>query len=436
MRRVPNAGTVFSPLDAELGLLPNHRFSPQVEVLAARLGSTVDFAEATALLDLAVGVPMGATTLRRCTYAAGTAALAVEAAALAQVMQTPARAAQPPAVLQVSLDATKVPLVGGGWTDVKLAVFADLTPGPPHDDGAPTLVPQTTSYVARWEPAAQFGQTITLEAQRRGIDEAAVVVSPNDGAEWIQGNLDLIAPQAIRVLDFPHAVEHLGVLAALVYGEGSAEAGRWVAAHRQVLHEQGGDDLFAALVACQTQGPCPSALVDAEGRTPQERLEREVTYFTSRASQLAYPTFRQHGYPSGSGAVESGHKVVIGMRFKGAGQHWASPHLNPLLVLRCASCNDRWAATWTAAWTRQGQDARQAHYIAQQQRRAARLTLLSALSPLPPAASPAARPATTTAYQPVAPSSTPRPKLVVDGRPTADHPWRHFSLHPRRRAAG
>jgi hypothetical protein len=436
MRRVPSAGTVFSPLDAELGLLPNHRFSPQVEALAARLGSTVDFAEATALLDLAVGVQMGATTLRRCTYAAGEAALTVEAAALAQVMRAPARAALPPAVLQVSLDATKVPLVGGGWTDVKLAVFADLAPGAPREDGGPTLVPQTTSYVARWEPAAQFGQTITLEAQRRGIDEAAVVVSPNDGAEWIQGNLDLIAPQAIRVLDFPHAVEHLGVLAALVYGEGSAEAGQWVAAQRTVLHEQGADALLPALAVCQAHGPCPGALVDAEGRTPPERLQREVTYFTSRTSQLAYPTFRQHGYPIGSGAVESGHKVVIGTRFKGAGQHWASPHLNPLLVLCCARCNDRWTATWATAWTRQGQATRHARHAAQQQRRAARLTLLPAPPPMPTAASPASLPTSTTALNPITSAPPPRPKLVVAGRPTADHPWRQFSLPPRHRAAG
>jgi len=240
------------------------------------------------------------------------------------------RAAQPPAVLQVSLDATKVPLVGGGWTDVKLAVFADLALGPPLEDGPPTLAPQTTSYVARWEPAARFGETITLEAQRRRLEEAGVVVSPNDGAEWIQG-----------IPDFPHAIEHLGAVATLVHGEGSAEAAAWVAAQRKALHDRGPDRLLLALTACQVRGPCASALADAERRTPQERLQREVAYFTSRVGQLAYPAFRQHGYPIGSGAVESGHKVVIGARFKGAGQHWVSHHLNPLLVLRCASCNAR-----------------------------------------------------------------------------------------------
>lgn len=405
-----------------MGLLPNHRFSPRVEELAARLGSAVPFAEAAELLLLAVGVRMGATTVRERTYAAGEAALAVEEVALAQAMRAPARAAQPPAVLQVSIDATKVPLVGGGWTDVKLAVFADLVPGPPGRDGCPTLAPQTTSYVARWEPAARFGQTLTLEAQRRGIDEAGVVVSPNDGADWIQGNLDLLAPQAVRVLDFPHAVEHLGVLAALVYGEGSSAATDWVAHQRQALRAHGADALLPALADCQARGPCPGALVDAEGRTPADRLRREVAYFISRAAQLAYPAFRQQGYPIGSGMVESGHKVVIGPRFKGAGQHWAAPHLNPLLALRCASCNDRWLTAWPPLWLQQGQQAQAHHAASQRQRRQARLTLPAAM---PAAAGPAP------AAPPRDAPAPPRPKLVVAGRPTAAHPWRKPFLVPR-----
>ena len=387
-----------------------------MEELAARLGSAVPFAEAAELLLLAAGVRLGATTLRERTYAAGAAALAVEGEALARAMRAPARAAQPPAVLQVSIDATKVPLVGGGWTDVKLAVFADLAPGPAGRDGCPTLVPQTTSYAARWEAAAQFGQTLTLEAQRRGLDEAGVVVSPNDGAEWIQGNLDLVAPQAIRILDFPHAVEHLGALAALVYGEGSAEASAWVTAQRAALRDRGADALLPALAACQARGPCASALVDAEGRTPADRLRREVAYFTSRAAQLAYPAFRQRGYPIGSGMVESGHKVVIGPRFKGAGQHWADRHLNPLLALRCAGCNDRWGATWPTLWAQQGQQAQAHHAATQRCRRQARPATPSP----PPAPAPAAPPRPAPA--------PPRPALVVAGRPTAAHPWRRFSF--------
>lgn len=92
-----------------MGLLPNHRFSPRVEEVLARLGGTVDFAEACDLLRLVLGVRVSEATLRQRTYAAGEAALAVEQAALARAVRSPAAAAAPPAVLQVSIDATKVP---------------------------------------------------------------------------------------------------------------------------------------------------------------------------------------------------------------------------------------------------------------------------------------------------------------------------------------
>ena len=394
-----------------------------MEALAARLGSTVPFEEAGAVLALALGVQVSAATLRRQTYAAGEAALTVEDAALHVALATPVVHPAPPALLQVSIDATKVPLVGGAWTDVKLAVFAELVPGPADDTGQPTHAPQHHSYVARWEPAAQFGQTLTLEAQQRGVDEAGTVVSPNDGADWIQGTLDLIAPQAVRILDFPHAVEHLGTLAALVTDHDAAAAA-WVATQRTAFVRQGAGVVLATLEDCLAQGPSPTARPDAEGRAPAEQLAREVAYFTTRAAQLAYPSFRAAGYPLGSGLVESGQKVVIGPRFKGAGHHWASQHLNPLLVLRCASCNERWPATWATAWGEQCQQAQRTRRAAQQCRRTARLTLL-ARPPAPPPVSATPPPVPTAPGRAAAP---PRPKLVVDGRPTATHPWRHFRL--------
>jgi hypothetical protein len=390
-----------------LGLLPNHRFTPRVEELLARLGSAVAFAGARDLLRQVLGVAVSEATLRQRTYAAGEAALAVERAALAAVLAAPAPAAATE-VLQLSVDATKVPLVQGAWTDVKLAAFAELVPGPPDAAGRPTTEAVALSYAARWEPAEQFGATITLEAQRRGLDEAQAVVSPNDGAEWIQGNLDLVAPRAVRILDFPHAVEHLGTIAGLVYCEGSADARAWVAAQRRALYDTGPATLLAALPACLARGPCAGAPPGPDGLTPAERLAREAAYFTKRVAQLDYPAFRARGYPTGSGIVESGHKVVVGARFKGAGQHWATAHLNPLLVLRCAACNERWGEAWPALWAEQCRHAGVARRLAQQERRAAR----TEAPPSPPVPPPA--------------------KLVVDGRPTAGHPWRRFTLAPAR----
>ncbi len=267
--------------------------------------------------------------------------------------------------------------------------------------------------MARWAPAERFGLTITPEAQRRGVDEALVVVSPNDGAAWIQGNLDLVAHRAVRILDLPHAVEHLGTVAALLHGEGTAEARAWVAAQRRALLDDGPAPLLAALAAGQARGPCAAARAAADGHTPAEQLAREAAYFAKRAAQIDYPSFRRQGYPIGSGIAESGHKVVLAPRLKRAGQHWADHHLNPLLVLRCASCNDRWGEGWSALWAEQRRQTSAARRLAQQTRRATR----RGPHPPPPPAPP-----------PPAPAPPSRPKRVVAGRPTAAYPWRKFAF--------
>ena len=44
--------------------------------------------------------------------------------------------------------------------------------------------------------------------------------------------------------------------------------------------------------------------------------------------------------------VESANKVVVEARLKGAGMHWSRLSVNPLLALRNAVCNDRWAEAW------------------------------------------------------------------------------------------
>lgn len=149
-----SAATVF-PQDAEVGLLLIHRFTPRVEDVAARVGATAPCAEAAALLRAVLGVQVSEATQWRLTYAAGAAAVAVEACEIARIeRELPAVPVQPER-MQTSVDATKVPLVGGAWTDAKLAVIANLMPAV-DAEGRPTIEAVNLSYVARWEPADVF----------------------------------------------------------------------------------------------------------------------------------------------------------------------------------------------------------------------------------------------------------------------------------------
>src|SRR5712692_9059845 len=121
MPPAPRAAAGFPPLDVELGLLPKQRRTPRLEEMLARFGTCHDFAEAADQFTFVTGVPLSEATARRRTYAAGRAALAQEAAALAQIERDLPAPPVTPQRVQMSVDATTVPLVGGRWTEVKLA---------------------------------------------------------------------------------------------------------------------------------------------------------------------------------------------------------------------------------------------------------------------------------------------------------------------------
>ena len=286
-------------------LRPFERYTPRVAEVMARLGATLPFGEATDLLEKVCGVHLNEATERRQTYAAGAAALAVEAMELEQVERELPVAASPPDRVQGSFDATKVPLVGGDWTEIKLGVFSDLVPGR-EADGQPVLQATNHSYAARWEPADRFARTVTLEASRRGVDEAGLVVSPNDGAEWIQGVLDRVAPQAVRILDEMHAAEHLGVMAGLVFGPGTAAAKAWVDQQRTRLRTEPPAGVLAELARCLRRGPRPGAPVGEDGVEPAQLLAREVAYFHKRADQIRYAEFRQQELWGGKTSMDQG----------------------------------------------------------------------------------------------------------------------------------
>jgi len=83
----------------------------------------------------------------------------------------------------------------------------------------------------------------------------------------------------------------------------------------------------------------------AQHKEVQEHLE----YLRKREMLMQYPQFRRDDWPIGSGMVESANKNVVEARLKGTGMHWERTHVNPMLALRNAICNDRWREMWKTA---------------------------------------------------------------------------------------
>jgi hypothetical protein len=374
-----------------------------------RLAAQLPFRQAARECEWFLGVAPSAATVRRMTEAAGAAQVASEEADRLRLEQVAPPSPPGPAVQQVSVDGAMVPLVGGEWAEVKTVAIGTVTSVRPTAAGTPPVQTDDWSYFSRLADAETFSHAALVELHRRGTFAAGTVVAPVDGSAWCQGFYDLHRPDAVRILDFPHAGEHLSAPARAIWGQGSATTQAWVDAWLPQLKT--GDPAEVLAAVCQLP-------VEAAGDAAAAAAVRAATvaYLASRWDQIQYATFLAQGYPIGSGSVESANKLVVEARLKGSGMHWARPHVTPMLALRNVVCNDRWAEAWPQMVGQQRQAVAAQRRARHEQRRAAHL--VPAL-PTPPSTAP---PAAAAAPSPtVVPHRAP---CVVAGRPTAAHPWK------------
>jgi hypothetical protein len=376
-----------------------------------RLGAWAPFGRAAGLLAHFPGTRVSEATAPRATERAGEAWLRVQAAATERIEGGAAApgdgAVRAPDTLEVSADGALVCLVGGEWAEVKLATVGEV--GIAADGTAAT---SALSYFARLTDADTFGREALVECERRGVSRAAAVVAVADGAPRSQGFFDLHCPEAVRILDFPHALGYLARAAQEAFGPGTEATSAWIGAQAPALKHGDPDQVLADLATL----PATAAREDAP------------RYLTERRALIAYAAFRAAGYPIGSGCVESGNKVVIEERLKGAGMRWRRDHANAMAARRTVVDNDRWGEAWPQI---AGQLRAQARLAATARRRARlahhpappRLAVTPSPPPLPDDED---RGGASAAIPPAPP-----PKRVVNGRPTSAHPWkRRLLLRP------
>ena len=374
--------------------------TPRLHEQMVRLGSWIpSFRQAAGVLADFTGVFVSEASSRRYTEQAGAACVTVEEAFVNQIE----REMPPPPIgvakLQMSVDGVMVPLVGGEWAEVKNLVIGEI--GDPVQERGEQVVHLTTlSYFSRLSTSDAFQRQTLGETHRRGVESAKTVAAVNDGAEWIPGFVNYHRPDAVSILDFPHASEYVSEIGQASFG---AEANRpWLAKQLHTLKHKGCEPVLTELRALVAQHP--------------EQADA-LNYLEKRKPQMDYPTFQAAGLPIGSGCVESGNKLVVEARLKGSGMHWARPHVDPMLALRNVVCNDRWEEDWPAI----------ARTLRNQSRRPRPACPVQPANPKPfLPLPPPARPEPPLPVIPPAPTQD--PSAPRSRRPAANHPWRHSPI--------
>lgn len=236
----------------------------------------------------------------------------------------------------MSTDGAMISLVHKQWVEVRTVVI-----GEPVErlgtSGETEVHVDHLSYFSSLSDASTFIELAAGEMRRRSVAQARQVCAVTDGAEWCQAFADRYRPDAVRILDFPHAAEHLSALLEACGQAGLQLPAQILSRCAHVLKHRG-----------------PAALLRMAGRlsselAQQKGIQEHMEYLRKRTTLMQYPQFRTQGWPIGSGIVESANKLVVQARLKGPGMHWERKNVNPMLALRLAGCNDRWSEMWRKA---------------------------------------------------------------------------------------
>ena len=336
------------PLDDLLGLEGSH--TPAVARLMCRAASRAgSYQEAAGDLAAYAGLQLDPRDLGRM--------VAVVAPGLREALAGLEPLADPKAtsipVLYVSCDGTGTPMrreelegIKGKQPDgsartreAKLGCVFTQTAR--DEEGKPLRDPGSTSYTGTYKGCREVAVLLHQEARRRGLDRAKQVVYLGDGAAWVWENCRLTFPRATEILDFYHASEHVGQLAAAIHDHDPA---RVAACRSRWCHDMKQTSPAALLVESHT-------LLDSHpewSESKREAVQLQINYLESHSSRTHYGQYQANGWFIGSGVVEAGCKTVVGRRLKQSGMFWSQTGAEDILSLRCLVLGPHFDNTWKA----------------------------------------------------------------------------------------
>lgn len=157
--------------------------------------------------------------------------------------------------------------------------------------------------------------------------KAKRVVWVADGAAGNWNLASVLAPRAIQILDWHHAVEHATDCFKKMYGETAADG---LMSWKETV-----ENLMLKDVK-KLQSQLKECLLLADSPAQKTAITELLTYYQNNESRMKYGEYLTAGFLIGSGIVESAHRHVIQARMKRSGQHWGRVGGRQMARLRAA----------------------------------------------------------------------------------------------------
>ena len=182
----------------------------------------------------------------------------------------------------VSLDATGILMQGpqGSKVDGRMVYVGMVYNPQPRsaDEDALAKPCDGARYLAGLYKLDDLGTQLRRQAAQVGMDNAEQWIALSDGGNGLEEFFDVYFPQAVKILDFQHAVGHLTQLAKLLRSVHGAEP--LLSAWCHTLKHAGGGRLIVVLQR-----------LDRKKMTQEARAEhdRVLTYFRNHVGRMNYP---------------------------------------------------------------------------------------------------------------------------------------------------
>lgn len=292
-------------------------------------GATQIYGDAAELIEKFLEISISRTQVYRLSNEYGNA---LEAEVYSTAVEVPEGEEE---VVYAEIDGSMVS-TDDGWKEVKVGrIFrsSDLRAAPVEAEhsGAQQRGGQilSSSYLAHLGTAMEFTTKFAVMLSAASVLKSRLVFI-NDGAEWIWLWVGRMYPEATQILDFYHAVEHLGEFAKLAIADGDQRS-RWYAGQKALL--------LAGRVATVIKNLEEYRSVGGDVKDHAEKLQK---YYRANQQRMCYDEYIRRGLAIGSGAIESTHRTLVQSRLKLSGQYWSISGAQNVLNLRSLHMSGAW----------------------------------------------------------------------------------------------
>lgn len=342
-----------APLDQKLGLKPGGISAGLAELLALG-GIELAFKQGRRWLEKYLLFSVSENTIRSATEARGAQRQAQEEEWCQQsqteswLQQRLRNSGSVPQRLYGSIDAAKARIEPRcpeekaqreeAFRDLKVGCWYELEAVPAaqrshrqrdkYDREQQVFRAKKLRYYCDLEEAKQFGQLVWATGCRVLADFAPELIFVCDGAVWIWNLVKQYYPQAVQIVDWYHATEHLEKIAAIAFPQ-AEERRDWLVDIKEALWQ---GQVQEVVRACQQLVP------------EHPKVEPEIAYFVNNEHRMDYARFRAAGYAIGSGTIESACKQIVVQRLRKSGAQWTVDGAVRTAKARAAWLSGEWDA--------------------------------------------------------------------------------------------